>query len=42
MLGIGNYFIEICFDELDQVWIMLYFGLCGIGNVIGIYFIDLV
>ena len=40
-LGTGNHFIEICLDELDQVWIMLHSGSRGIGNAIGTYFIDL-
>lgn len=40
MLGGGNYFIELCLDEIDMVWVMLYSGLCGIGNLIGIYFIE--
>lgn len=40
MLGGGNYFIEICLDEIGVVWVMLYSGLCGIGNLIGMYFIE--
>lgn len=42
MFGIGNYFIEVCIDEVDCVWFMLYSGLCGVGNVIGSLFIEFV
>src|SRR2546421_749462 len=31
-LGSGNHFIEICFDENDQVWVALHSGSRGIGN----------
>jgi tRNA-splicing ligase RtcB len=31
-LGSGNHFIEICLDELDQVWVLLHSGSRGIGN----------
>ena len=40
-LGTGNHFIEICLDEVDQVWIMLHSGSRGVGNRIGSYFIEL-
>ncbi|MDH5764034.1 MAG: RtcB family protein [Nitrospinota bacterium] len=40
-LGTGNHFIEVCLDEVDQVWFMLHSGSRGIGNRIGTYFIDL-
>lgn len=40
-LGTGNHFIEICLDEIDQVWIMLHSGSRGVGNRIGSYFIEL-
>jgi len=40
-LGTGNHFIEICLDENQQVWIMLHSGSRGIGNAIGMYFINL-
>ena len=40
-LGTGNHFIEVCLDEMDQVWFMLHSGSRGIGNRIGTYFIDL-
>lgn len=40
-LGTGNHFIELCLDEVDQVWIMLHSGSRGVGNRIGSYFIDL-
>lgn len=40
-LGTGNHFIEICLDELDNVWCMLHSGSRGVGNRIGTYFIEL-
>lgn len=40
-LGGGNHFVEICLDELSQVWIMLHTGSRGVGNLIGKYFIEL-
>lgn len=40
-LGSGNHFIELCLDENDDVWIMLHSGSRGIGNKIGMYFIEL-
>ena len=40
-LGGGNHFIELCLDEDDNVWIMLHSGSRGIGNRIGMYFIEL-
>ncbi|MBK9032347.1 MAG: RtcB family protein [Myxococcales bacterium] len=40
-LGTGNHFIEICLDELDQVWVMLHSGSRGVGNRVGSYFIEL-
>ncbi|MBB6521834.1 RtcB family protein [Pseudoteredinibacter isoporae] len=40
-LGSGNHFIELCFDESDDVWLMLHSGSRGIGNAIGRYFIQL-
>jgi len=40
-LGTGNHFIEICLDENDAVWVMLHSGSRGIGNAIGMYFINL-
>lgn len=33
-LGGGNHFIELCLDELDNVWIMLHSGSRNIGKVI--------
>lgn len=39
-LGSGNHFIELCFDENNDVWIMLHSGSRGIGNMIGSYFIE--
>jgi tRNA-splicing ligase RtcB (3'-phosphate/5'-hydroxy nucleic acid ligase) len=40
-LGTGNHFIELCLDEVDQVWVMLHSGSRGVGNQIGTYFIEL-
>jgi tRNA-splicing ligase RtcB len=40
-LGTGNHFIEVCLDEVDQVWIMLHSGSRGVGNRIGTDFIEL-
>lgn len=42
IFGMGNYFIEFCFDEEEWLWVMLYSGLCGIGNCVGSYFIEFV
>ena len=39
-LGGGNHFIEICLDEMDDVWVMLHSGSRGVGNRIGSYFIE--
>lgn len=39
-LGTGNHFLELCIDELKQVWIMLHSGSRGVGNRIGNYFIE--
>jgi tRNA-splicing ligase RtcB len=40
-LGGGNHFIEVCLDEAGRVWVMLHSGSRGIGNAIGMYFIEL-
>lgn len=40
-LGSGNHFIEICLDEADVVWVMLYSGSRGVGNAIGTRYIEL-
>jgi len=40
-LGGGNHFIELCLDENNNVWIMLHSGSRGIGNAIGMKFIEL-
>ncbi len=40
-LGTGNHFIEVCLDEAQRVWVMLHSGSRGIGNAVGIHFIDL-
>ncbi|HMD02978.1 MAG TPA: RtcB family protein [Candidatus Baltobacteraceae bacterium] len=39
-LGTGNHFIEICLDENEVVWVMLHSGSRGIGNAIGMHFIE--
>ena len=39
-LGGGNHFIEICLDEMQNVWVMLHSGSRGVGNRIGVHFID--
>jgi tRNA-splicing ligase RtcB len=40
-LGGGNHFIELCLDEAGRAWVMLHSGSRGIGNAIGMYFIEL-
>lgn len=40
-LGGGNHFIELCLDELNNVWVMLHSGSRGVGNRIGTHFIEL-
>lgn len=40
-LGTGNHFIELCLDTNNAVWIMLHSGSRGIGNAIGMYYIQL-
>ena len=40
-LGTGNHFIEVCLDEKEMVWVMLHSGSRGIGNRIGMKFIEL-
>lgn len=39
-LGTGNHFIEICLDENQAVWVMLHSGSRGVGNAIGMHFIE--
>lgn len=39
-LGSGNHFVELCLDREDGVWLMLHSGSRGIGNRIGMYFIE--
>jgi tRNA-splicing ligase RtcB len=39
-LGGGNHFIELCLDERGHVWCMLHSGSRGVGNRIGMYFIE--
>jgi tRNA-splicing ligase RtcB (3'-phosphate/5'-hydroxy nucleic acid ligase) len=40
-LGTGNHFIEVCLDESDHVWFMLHSGSRGVGNRIGMFFIEM-
>lgn len=40
-LGGGNHFIELCLDEAGRAWVMLHSGSRGIGNAIGMFFIEL-
>ena len=40
-LGTGNHFVEVCLDESDHVWFMLHSGSRGVGNAIGMTFIEL-
>jgi tRNA-splicing ligase RtcB len=40
-LGSGNHFLEVCLDEADRVWVMLHSGSRGVGNRIGMHFIEL-
>jgi tRNA-splicing ligase RtcB len=39
-LGTGNHFVEVCLDERDRVWVMLHSSSRGVGNAIGMYFIE--
>lgn len=39
-LGSGNHFIEVCLDESGAVWVVLHSGSRGIGNKIGMAFIE--
>jgi len=39
-LGTGNHFIEVCLDSTGVVWVMLHSGSRGVGNRIGMYFIN--
>ena len=39
-LGSGNHFIEVCLDEEQRVWFVLHSGSRGVGNRIGMYFIE--
>jgi tRNA-splicing ligase RtcB len=40
-LGTGNHFVEVCLDEEQRVWFMLHSGSRGVGNAIGMHFINL-
>ena len=39
-LGSGNHFVEVCLDTEQKVWIMLHSGSRGLGNKVGMYFIE--
>ena len=39
-LGSGNHLYEVCYDENEEVWLLLHSGSRGPGNKIGTYFID--
>lgn len=39
-LGTGNHFLEVSEDQDGHVWLMLHSGSRGIGNRIGMYFIE--
>jgi tRNA-splicing ligase RtcB (3'-phosphate/5'-hydroxy nucleic acid ligase) len=39
-LGTGNHFIEVCYDTEGGIWFMLHSGSRGLGNRIGMYFIE--
>ena len=40
-LGTGNHFIEVVFDENENVWFLLHSGSRGVGNRFGTFFIEL-
>ncbi len=40
-LGTGNHFVELCLDLEGRVWLMLHSGSRGVGNRIGMHFIEL-
>lgn len=39
-LGGGNHFIEICLDEENTVWVTLHSGSRGVGNKVGLTYIE--
>jgi RNA-splicing ligase RtcB len=39
-LGGGNHFVEVCLDDLDNVWLVLHSGSRGIGNKLATHHID--
>lgn len=39
-LGGGNHFIEICYDENEDIWVTLHSGSRGVGNKIGNMYIQ--
>ena len=40
-LGSGNHFLEVCLDEVAQVWVMLHSGSRGVGNKLAMSHIKL-
>lgn len=40
-LGSGNHFIEVCYDENDNIWFVIHSGSRSVGNNIGSYYIKL-
>ncbi|MFA5758738.1 MAG: RtcB family protein [Clostridia bacterium] len=40
-LGSGNHLYEICYDENEEIWLLLHSGSRGPGNKIGQFFINL-
>lgn len=40
-LGSGNHFIELCFDEKKNIWIIIHSGSRGIGKIIATYFMKI-
>ena len=40
-LGTGNHFVELCLDEQSRLWVMLHSGSRGVGNKIGMTYIEI-
>ena len=40
-LGGGNHFIEICLDENEAIWVTLHSGSRGVGNKVGMTYINI-
>ncbi|MBV8368878.1 MAG: RtcB family protein [Candidatus Eremiobacteraeota bacterium] len=39
-MGGGNHFCELCLDEAGDVWLVLHSGSRGVGNRIGVFYIE--